>query len=82
MKEPPEETIKRMADLLIQRGFATGSIDDDRTQRLRLFWTPRGQALVQSFRQLFRPNGEDPETISMNDVKVLSWMLLFVEPDT
>jgi hypothetical protein len=57
MKDTPAQFIERcqrMADNLVERGFASRVLFDHNIERVRFVWTDRGEFLQSSLKDLFR----------------------------
>lgn len=80
-REESEKVFKRLADLLVQRGFARAYVYDDTTKTALFQFTAAGHALQQHLWQLFDVPANDPMELKPRQVADLV-MLLILSPPT
>ena len=79
MKDTPEQFIERcqrMADKLVERGFASRVLFDRNVDRVQFVWTDRGEFLQSSLKDLFREFVASDKEIDQADAMAMLCLLL------
>ena len=79
-KQESEAEFKRLAELLVKRGFARVSFYSDTAKVAAFHWTPAGEMLQRHLRQLFDIPKVSPADLTPEQVTDLVMLILFTSP--
>jgi hypothetical protein len=80
MEYASDESAKRIAELLIEKGFATRHILDTTSGFGDITWTRKGRALHRYLRDLFDLPGTPLAELDPNKILAVISLILFTEP--
>ena len=78
MNDDVEDAMKRAADLLVERGFATGYTINRNTRINVIMFTPAGKIFHDNLRALFDVPRTHPSQITQNQITDMIALLLFI----
>ncbi len=79
-KHESEEEFKRHCELLMERGFISGSLYDDRTKTAIFQFTPEGKELRRHLRKLFDIPTVHPISLTPREVANVVMVIMFTPP--